>query len=193
VDTIIRKGDHSTPELVPNRKKLQVLAQKAAKLIHPHTTIFLDSGEKTVEMARVMPDIPVEIYTVSLTCAIELARLKEARIFMTGGELNTGTLDLFGPHTSGILGGINFDAAFLDTSAWDEKAGFTCDSNEGNWLKQNILSQSVRNIMLIESSEVGKRKPYTICRISDIQEIVSDGQLPDSFVLQCQRAGVAVY
>lgn len=81
VDTIIRKGDHSTPELVPNRKKLQVLAQKAAKLIHPHTTIFLDSGEKTVEMARVMPDIPVEIYTVSLTCAIELARLKEAIIF----------------------------------------------------------------------------------------------------------------
>ena len=193
VDTVFGNDD-----LIARREMLHVeekkqIAQKAAALIRPHTTLFLDSGSTTTELARVMPDIPLEIYTTSLPCAVELARLSEAKVYVSGGELNANSLSLFGPKAYDMLDGVNFDLTFIGVTAWDEKTGFTCGSNNDNWLKQKVLRQSERNVLLMDSSKVGQRKSYTICRLNEIQEVVSDGHLPEQFLRLCEQESVIVH
>ena len=193
VDAVFGNDDLIGRREMRNVEEKRLIAGKAAALIRPHTTIFLDSGSTTTELARIMPDIPLEIYTTSLPCAVELARLKEARVFVSGGELNSNSLSLFGSQAQDVLNGINFDATFIGVTAWDEKTGFTCASHNDNWLKQKVLRQAERNIVLMDSSKIGHRKSYTICQLSDIQEIVSDGRLPETFLRCCEQENVIVY
>lgn len=193
VDTVFGNDDLIGRREMRNVEEKRLIARKAAALIRPHTTIFLDSGSTTTELARVMPDIPLQIYTTSLPCAVELARLKEAKVFVSGGELNANSLSLFGPKAEDVLRGVNFDVTFMGVTAWDEKAGFTCGSYNDNWLKQRVLRQAERNIVLMDASKTGRRKSYTICHIRDIQEVVSDGALPEEFLRLCEQEGVTVY
>ena len=193
VDTVFGNDD-----LIARREMLHVeekkqIARKAAALIRPHTTLFLDSGSTTTELARVMPDIPLEIYTTSLPCAVELARLSEAKVYVSGGELNANSLSLFGPKAYDMLDGVNFDLTFIGVTAWDEKTGFTCGSHNDNWLKQKVLKQAERNVVLMDSSKVGHRKSYTICRLNEIQEVVSDGHLTEQFLRLCEQERVIVH
>ena len=193
VDTVFGNDDLIGRREMRNVEEKRMIARKAAALIRPHTTIFLDSGSTTTELARVMPDIPLQIYTTSLPCAVELARLKEAKVFVSGGELNPNSLSLFGPKAEDVLHGVNFDVTFMGVTAWDEKTGFTCGSYNDNWLKQRVLQQAERNIVLMDTSKVGRRKSYTICHIRDIQEVVSDDKLPETFLQLCDQESVIVY
>jgi DeoR family transcriptional regulator of aga operon len=193
VDAVFGNDDLIGRREMRNVEEKRIIARKAAALIRPHTTIYLDSGSTTTELARIMPDLPVEIYTTSLPCAVELARLKEARLFVAGGELNSNSLSLFGPHALSMLDDVNFDMTIMGVTAWDERAGFTCGSNSDNWLKQRIIKRAERNIVLMDATKVGHRKPYTICQLADIQEVVSDRRLPEAFLEQCEKEAVIVY
>lgn len=58
----------------------QVIAEKAAALLRPNTTLFLDSGSTATAVARCIPDQPMLIYTSGLSCAMELADGGERRL-----------------------------------------------------------------------------------------------------------------
>lgn len=45
----------------------------------------------------------------------------------------------------------------------------------------------------MDSSKVGLKSTYTICGLKDVDGVVSDGQLPDSFLEECEKFGVSVY
>jgi len=58
-----------------NNEGKQIIAQKALKLIQPHTSIFLDAGTTNLLLAKSLPDINLNVITTGPSIALELAKL----------------------------------------------------------------------------------------------------------------------
>jgi DeoR family transcriptional regulator of aga operon len=177
---------------VMNTDAKQVIAEKAARLIHPGSTIFLDSGSTAAQLAKMIPDQGNIIYTTGLNCAVELARLGEAKVYVPGGAMNRYSLSVFGMSVIEELEKVNFDIAFMGVTKASLEAGFTCGSYEEAALKQAALRRSERRIILMDSSKINQKSIFSIAAINEVDTIISDGYLPEDFARECRLAGVEI-
>ena len=176
-----------------NIQAKQEIAKKAAQLIHPDTAVFLDSGSTTTELARVFPDQSNLIYTTGLSCATELANLTKPVIMLTGGQLNRYSISMYGISAIRELEQVNFHQTFLGVTGYSVKAGFTCGNSEEAMLKRTAIAQAEQVIVLMDSSKTDIKSTYTICGLSDVDVIISDGELPEDFLLECEKHHIVVY
>jgi len=96
VEQVIGNDDLLGKRAVRNVESKEIIAAKAAKLVRPNTTIFVDSGSSTTLLANLFPDVQCIIFTNSLSCGIEFSRLKKACVYMVGGLLNRNSLSVVG-------------------------------------------------------------------------------------------------
>ncbi len=80
VEVVVGTDDQFGRRTARNASEKQIIAEKAAALLRPNTTVFLDSGSTATAVARCVPDEPMLIFTSGLTCAIELARLEKPKV-----------------------------------------------------------------------------------------------------------------
>mgnify|MGYP003306370016 CR=1 FL=1 len=108
------------------------MVKKAMKLLKPKSSIFLDASTSNLMLARNLPDMELNITTISPNIAIELCRLKNSTVNLCGGTMNPRTLSVSGGNTMSILENINIDLAFIGVSGCSADAGFTCRSTDVN-------------------------------------------------------------
>ena len=170
----------------------RIIAQKARELVRPDITVFLDSGSTMTEFARQFPDIHTLIFTCGLTCATELARLERPQVIMPGGHLNRFSLSISGSRSIRAISKLTFDLLFLGSTNYAPETGFTCESDEEADLKRSCIKQAGKTIMLMDSSKVGRRGTFQFCDLSDIDILVSDGDLPVDMLQRCADHNVKV-
>lgn len=192
VDVVVGTDDMLSRRSVRNIEAKQVITQKALHLIQKDTTIFLDSGSTTTMLASCMPDQSNLIYTNSLTCAVELCKLKEPAVHVLGGNMNRYSMSVCGIHTIQDVSRINFDQAFIGVTSYCEQMGFSCGVDEETVLKQTVIHQAEQRIFLMDSSKVGVKSTYFVCGLEDVDILVSDGNLPQEFLEACRKYQVQV-
>lgn len=192
VQVIIGTDDFLNRESVRNIPQKQDIAKKAAALLHPDTTFFLDSGSTVTVFARNIPDQSYLIYTTGLSCATELANLSRPTVMLPGGKLNRYSQSVFGYSAIRELERVNFDQAFLGVTGYHPSAGFSCGISDEALLKTAAIRQSEQVIALMDSSKVDVKCSFSFCGLSDVDIIVSDGNLPEEFLEECRKYGVQV-
>lgn len=192
VQTIINSDDFLHQRTGRSIAQKQLIAEKALTLLQTDSTIYLDSGSTVTMLARLIPDQPNLIYTTGLSCATELAKLSKPTVMLPGGKLNRYSQSVFGFSAIRELERVNFDQVFLGVTGYHALSGFSCGIDEEAVLKQTAIRQSAQVIVLMDSSKLETKRSFRICGLSDIDVIVSDGQLPQDFLAECQRCGVTV-
>lgn len=187
VDVVIGTDDMLSRRSVRNIEAKQLITQKALQLIRKDTTIYLDSGSTTTALAAAMPDQSNLIYTNSLTCAAELCRLEKPTLHFLGGAMNRYSMSTCGIHTIRDVSRINFDQVFMGITSYCQQTGFNCGVDEEAVLKRAVMGQADQKIMLMDSSKVGVKNTYTVCGLSDVDILISDGNLPEEFLEECER------
>ncbi len=177
---------------VRNIPEKQKIAQKALTLLRADTTVYLDSGSTATVLARQFPDQSNLIYTTGLSCATELAELKEPTVMLPGGKLNRYSKSVFGFSAIKELERVNFHQAFLGITGFHLSAGFTCGINDEAILKQTVIRQSEQVVMLMDPSKVGVKCSFGVCGLADVDILISGGQLPEEVLAECRRYGVTV-
>lgn len=190
VDVVLGTDDYIGRRAVRNVVEKENIVEKAKLLIKPNTSVFLDSGSTTTALAKVWPDQPNFIFTSSMTCMMELSRLKEPTIFVPGGELNKYSMSVCGVQTIESIKEINFDLAFLGVTSYFADAGFSCEVLMESYLKQAVLQQSAEKIILMDSSKIDKKSTFHICGLQDVNMVISDRNINKEFQEECERAGV---
>lgn len=193
VEQVIGTDDLLGRRMSRNAEAKQLIAQKAVKLLRPNTTFYLDSGSTATELARLIPDESYLIFTSGLSCAMELARLARSRVTVPGGSLNRYSMSVCGLPGIRELEQVNFDQMFLGVTCYSPETGFTCGVEEENRLKQTVLRRSGQVVVLLDSSKIGLKNTFSICGLSDVDIIVSDGRLPPDFLEQCRQYDITVY
>ena len=168
------------------------MIKKAMKLLHPGSSVFLDTSTSNLILVRNLPDMDLNITTISPSIAIELSRLKNPTVNLCGGTINPRTLSVSGINTLEMLEKINIDLAFIGVSGCSGEVGFTCGTEADMLIKRLVIRKARASVVFCEAEKFKRLMPFTFAAISDVDYVISDVQLPENFVRQCEEGGVKI-
>ena len=169
-----------------NNGKL-VIARKAMELIQPHSSIFLDASTTNLALARSLPDINLNIFTTGPSIALELCRLHNPVVTLCCGTINRKNLALSGQNTLEMLGKINIDTAFIGVSGCSVDAGFTCGTEGDMLVKRMVIQKARTSVVMCSQEKFSCLMPYTFAKLSDVDYLITDGNVPEAFVQAAQK------
>lgn len=190
VEVVLGTDDYISRRSVRNVTEKESIVEKAKLLIKPNTSIFLDSGSTTTELAKIWPDQPNFIFTTSMTCVMELSKLKHPTVVVFGGELNRYSLSVCGIQTVEEVKAVNFDMAFLGVTSYAGDVGFSCEVLMESYLKRAALQRSAEKIILMDSSKIDKKSTFHICQLDEASMVISDNNVSRNFQIECGKTGV---
>ena len=155
----------------------QEIAVKALSLAQSSCAMYLDSGSTVLQFVKALPDDNYYIITADPNIALEAARRAKTTVTIVGGNLNHSTLCASGVHSVNFVNGINIDIAFMSASGFNIQTGFTSGAFSECELKAAVMEKARTRIMLMDSSKLAKRMPFTFARLSDIDVLISDSGL----------------
>lgn len=155
----------------------QEIAVKALSLAQSSCAMYLDSGSTVLQFVKALPDDNYYIITADPNIALEAARRAKTTVTLVGGNLNHSTLCASGVHSVNFVDGINIDIAFMSASGFNIQTGFTSGAFSECELKAAVMEKARTRIMLMDSSKLAKRMPFTFARLSDIDVLISDSGL----------------
>ncbi len=170
----------------------QLIAQKALELIQPNSAIFLDASTTTLALARMLPDINLNIITTGPSIALELCHLHNPVVTLCCGTINRKNLALSGQNTLEMLDRINIDTAFIGVSGCSLEAGFTCGTESDMLVKRKMIEKARTSVMLCTENKLSCLMPYTFARLDQVDYMITDSILPESFVQGAKKAGMII-
>lgn len=171
---LAREPDLATKQRYSREKER--IGHYAAGLVGDDDVVYLDTGTTALHMAEHLKGSKALFVTSSIEFA---ARLTEhsLHVYVLGGALKPGTVDLVGAEALGALRRYNFTKAFLGTSGVSVSQGFTTPDPEAAALKFLAASKAQTVYMLADSSKFGRVTAATILPLDAVQ-IITD-RLPD--------------
>ena len=168
------------------------IAAKAAKLVRPNTTIYLDSGSTLAKFAAALPDEHLMVFTCGIYNVMELGHFDTVDVIVPGGTLNRYNMCLHGSRAIREIRKLRFDQVFIGAASYSKTAGLSCGSDEEAELKRACLEQAEQKVLLLDSTKLGKISTFAIWDIDQFDVIVTDGNMPADFLERCTAAGVDV-
>lgn len=175
-------------------EKIQI-AKKVAGLIGTNTSIFLDAGSTALYLAREMPDVPCTVFTNGLAVATELSKKKNVAVYLLGGPLLKDNLSTV-PSANSVYykdnEATNIEIAIVSSPAYTPENGFSCASQHEADLLNAMCKKATFTYMMIDSSKIGKIKPYTFARAEDINVLITDEAFPEALKEQFKAKNIVV-
>lgn len=168
------------------------IARKALAMIQPHSSIFLDASTTNLALAKVLPDINLNIFTTGPSIALELCRLHNPVVTMCCGTINRKNLALSGQNTLQMLEGINIDLAFIGVSGCSVEAGFTCGTESDMLVKRLVIQKARTSVIMCSHEKFSCLMPYTFAKLSDVDCLISDSPVPEVFARAAGEAGLQI-
>ena len=171
---LAREPDLATKQRYSREKER--IARYAAGLVGEDDVVFLDTGTTVRHLTDHLKGSKALFVTSSIDMA---ARLTEhsLRVYVLGGVLKLGTVDIVGAEALHALSRYNFTKVFLGTSGVSLSQGFTTPDPEAAALKSLAASRAQTVYMLADSSKFGRVTAATILPL-DAAQIITD-RLPD--------------
>ncbi|MBW7983014.1 DeoR/GlpR family DNA-binding transcription regulator [Enterobacillus tribolii] len=161
-----------------NRAEKQAIARQAAQLVRPGDAVVLDAGTTTLELARCLTHLPLRVITVDLHIALFLSEFKQIEVTIVGGRIDDSSQSCIGEHGRRLLRGIYPDIAFLSCNSWSLEHGVTTPTEEKAGLKQDIIANAQRKVLLADSSKYQAFSLFCITPLEAFTDVVSDVGLP---------------
>lgn len=171
------------------------IGEKAASLVEPGQTIFVDAGTTTVELVHHLPPTldSLRIVTPALHIAIAAARFPQVEVVVPGGSMRNLTRSLVGPQTVKGLELYNADYTFLSASAFSDTKGITTSDTQDVHVKKTMIQQGERVILMADSSKFRRVNPVNVAPLGDIDALITDTGLDDSAADTISALGVEVF
>ena len=173
-----------------NNPGKMTMARKALDLLQPHSAIFLDASTTNLALARILPDISLNIFTTGPSIALELCKLHNPVVTLCCGTINRKNLAVSGQNTLEMLEKINIDMAFIGVSGCSVEAGFTCGTEGDMLVKRMVIQKARRSVLMCGRQKLHCLMPYTFANLEDVDYLISDEPMPESFANAAEKAGI---
>lgn len=156
-----------------NPAEKQAIAKKAADLVAPGSTIFIDVSTTVQYMIPYLAGVDqLTVYTNGADTAMRLTASR-IRTISTGGELFAESMAYVGPVAADAIRNTYFDAMFFSCAGFDDQV-ISDWSEPESIFRRVVLDQSKKRYFLADHSKRGKRFTHIVCRVSDVDEILSE-------------------
>ena len=185
--------------LLEERSKLRAdekrrIGARAAELVHPGQTIFVDAGSTTVELIRHLPkDLEyLRVVTPALNVAVAATHYPDIELVMPGGVLRNLTRSLIGPQTAFAMEMFNADTLFLATGGFSIEAGITTGNILEVEVKKAMVRRAGRCCVLADSSKFKNVMSLVVIPLREVDMLITDIGLSDENASAIAAQGVEV-
>ena len=168
------------------------IATAALRLIEANTTILLDAGTTTLQIARQLKKRQdVKIVTNAPNLATELAEAK-VDVLVTGGTLRPRTMALVGPLAENALAGLHVDKLFLGANGVDLAKGVTTPNLVEAETKKAMLQCAKEVVLVVDSSKLGEVTFAQVCTLERLHRFITDDGASPQVLKAIAKRGVEV-
>ncbi|HMB01332.1 MAG TPA: DeoR/GlpR family DNA-binding transcription regulator [Spirochaetota bacterium] len=165
------------PKKIRGQKNISAkkkLARKAAAFITAADTVAVDPSTTCSFIADFIPDHNINVLTPSVETFLKLAQYKNINPILPGGKLNRRSQNLIGSFAAEIINKMNFSLCFLSADGFNQAAGTLEFDYEDSMIKNSMIANSARIILLIDKSKLGVRQGILTCSKDKIDTIITN-------------------
>ncbi len=138
----------------------RAIAEYAAGLVEDHHVVLLDAGSTTTFLAeRLANRQGPTVVTNGIGPTIALQHAEGVELIVTGGQLRRRRGSLVGELTRAVLDRVTVDIAFVGVDGLVPGRGLNCPDPEVGALKELLMRDALRTVLVTDSSKVGAA-PY---------------------------------
>lgn len=154
------------------REQKERIAEGAAQMVSPGSTVILDSGTTALALARELAGKPLTIIALDLPGA-QAAAVGQTEVLLIGGRVRNGLFSLVGPWTEDTLRGLHGDFFFLAADAVDDEE--VTNSTVDEAVVKRLAIRAAREVVLIaDHSKFGRKALARVCRLDELGAVVTD-------------------
>ncbi len=195
VDSVLRAKEAEFSERINfNAAEKLEIADKAVKLVERKCCIFIDGGSTTTYFARALPDDNFYVLTNAMVIAETILRKEKPTVSLLGGDLRKNNFITVGKSCLDFIEGVNIQTAVMTATGFIKDAGaFTCGNQSEADVKRKVIEKADKVIMLLDSSKVNKKTPYTFATLKNVDCMVVDKNFPKELKSVIEGLNVKVY
>jgi DeoR family transcriptional regulator, fructose operon transcriptional repressor len=189
IRAIETRFDAKAARHTPEKRRIAI---RAAEMVEPDSTIFLDAGSTCLELARLLTHRDdITVVTNSLPAIVELAG-QGPRLVVIGGELRPLSQAIVGPLSTPLLDELYVDRAFMGTFSLSLDAGLTTTDPAEAFTKERALDRAREVVLLVDRSKLGTRSFAHAGRLDQINVVITDAELDEEAATTFEEAGIRV-
>lgn len=165
------------------------IGKAAATLVDENDTILLDGGSTTYELARCLVGRRLQVVTNSLPVAHLLSSFESIDLVMIGGCVRGRTAVAIGPLADEMIRNINVRTAFLSVAGVNHR-GFFNDNMMLVESEKAMMASADRSFVVADHTKFGRVSLSHLCRLDEVNGVVSDSGLPSDWKSQIENAGI---
>lgn len=166
----------------------RAIARAARELVQPGETVLLDGGTTTFHLAHELLGRPLQLVTNSLPIANLFLNDDGVELILTGGLMYPRYGVLLGPSAENMLATIHTKTLFLSVAGVHDGMLY----NQNLLLVQSerrMMEQAQQVVLLADAGKFGQQALARLCRLDEIDIVVSDEALADEHRGQVREAG----
>jgi DeoR/GlpR family transcriptional regulator of sugar metabolism len=164
----------------------------AAAQVQDGQTVMIDIGTTTLQAARHLRGRKITVVTTSLAVYEELVPDPDIELILPGGLVRRNYRSLVGVLAESSLRQLKADLLFLGTSAVDAELGVWDTTMVEVPIKRAMIDAAERVTLLADIEKFSMGGLVRVCEADAIDEIITDGPLPDACGPAVADGGIAV-
>lgn len=181
----VRAGEHTAEK--------RRVAQAALNELEGATTVLLDAGSTTAQLAELLPvGRDLVVVTNSVPIAMSLSARSDLTVHLLGGRVRQRTLATVDDVALESLSRLFVDVAFLGTNGVSVERGLTTADPAEAAVKRAMVGAARRAVVLADASKVGDDQLARFAALSEVEAIVTDNSIDPRLAEELEAAGPRV-
>lgn len=156
-----------------------IMAKKAVEFIGDGDIIMLDGSTSAFALIPLLSELNnIIVITNNAKASFALGQSGIKNI-CTGGHMINKSFTYVGKEAERTVKSYNADVVVFSCRGLSEQGYLTDTSIEENLVRRAMLDNSKKSVFLCDESKIGRTCLHNICHISEIDEIICNGKLPD--------------
>jgi DeoR family deoxyribose operon repressor len=165
-----------------NARQKNLIGVRAASLVQPNETIFLDSGSTTPFIAKhLSADLPLTVLCYTFTNALEFYPRKNTNLILLGGFLHRDSNIFHSVENRALISKTRADRAYISTGGLDSELGLTTYFYYEADIKREMIRSARQIVLVADSTKFGKISVTHFAGLDEIDMIITDDGIPGEY------------
>jgi DeoR family deoxyribose operon repressor len=153
-------------------------ARRAAALVEPGDTIFVDCGTTTPHVMEALPEGDLTVVCYALNIANLASRRPGTQLIVLGGLFYPASATFYGEETLPHLRRLGIAKAFISAGGVDFTWGVSCSHFHEVPVKQAVMASARHSYLVADSTKFGRIRPAAFARVEAFERVFTDDRLP---------------
>lgn len=176
-----------------NVEQKKKIAKAALFLTDETDSIIIGSGTTVFELSHCLnPSRRLTVITPALKVAFELYNRQNIEVLQLGGLIHHSSASAAGYFAESILENISCDILFLGADGIDVEFGISITNLIESSLNQKMIRLAQKVVIMADSSKFGRRGLGKICRLNQVNYMITDNGVSSETVKILEEEGIKV-